>query len=609
MKKVALELGGKNPNIVFADADLEAALDNALTAVFLHSGQVCSAGARLLVQESIHDQFVDALVERADGSGWAGRSTRTPRPAAGEAAHRDKVEAYVAPASPRAPCCAAVAPPDDPALADGFYYLPTVLDGCHRTCRSSRTSRSGRSSPSRRSAPRTRRSRSPTTPSTAWPARCGPRTPGKGAPGRRPAPDGHGVDQRLPPVRPPGRVGRIQAVRHRSGARPAGLDEYRETKHVWHNIRPAGNAGSPGSGLRRWRGQRYDFVIVGGGSAGCALANRLSRRLRHQRPGPRGGPLRLPDRPVHPHAGRAADPDRQPALRLEVRVRPRAAHGRPAGLPRPRQGARRLEQHQRDDLPARQPARLRALGRRAGHGGVGLRPLPAVLQADGELPGRRRRLARRRRPAEARAGPATNPLFDAFFAAGRRPATRSPTTSTATARRGSRGSTATSTAAAGSPRPGPTCTRSWTERTSPCARSRLVTSVRFEGTRATGVEYLRGRPPTPPVDAGEVILCGGAINSPQLLQLSGVGNESLLRSTASRSSTTCPAWERTSRTTSRSTSSTPPSSRSPSLPASRGASGPRSPTSGCSSARASEPPTTSRAVVSRGATTTSTTRT
>ena len=52
VKKVALELGGKNPNIVFADADRAAALDNALTAVFLHSGQVCSAGARLIVPMS-----------------------------------------------------------------------------------------------------------------------------------------------------------------------------------------------------------------------------------------------------------------------------------------------------------------------------------------------------------------------------------------------------------------------------------------------------------------------------------------------------------------------------------------------------------------------------
>jgi urea carboxylase system permease len=62
VKKVALELGGKNPNIVFADADFETAVDMALTAVFLHSGQVCSAGARLLVEDSLHDRFVDEVV-------------------------------------------------------------------------------------------------------------------------------------------------------------------------------------------------------------------------------------------------------------------------------------------------------------------------------------------------------------------------------------------------------------------------------------------------------------------------------------------------------------------------------------------------------------------
>ncbi len=66
VKKIALELGGKNPNIVFADADRETALDMAMTAVFLHSGQVCSAGARLIVEESIHDDFVDELVRRAE---------------------------------------------------------------------------------------------------------------------------------------------------------------------------------------------------------------------------------------------------------------------------------------------------------------------------------------------------------------------------------------------------------------------------------------------------------------------------------------------------------------------------------------------------------------
>ncbi|GHH21594.1 hypothetical protein GCM10018780_69130 [Streptomyces lanatus] len=65
VKKVALELGGKNPNMVFADADFETAVDMALTAVFLHSGQVCSARAWLLVEDSLHDRFVDEVVRRA----------------------------------------------------------------------------------------------------------------------------------------------------------------------------------------------------------------------------------------------------------------------------------------------------------------------------------------------------------------------------------------------------------------------------------------------------------------------------------------------------------------------------------------------------------------
>ena len=113
----------------------------------------------------------------------------------------------------------------------------------------------------------------------------------------------------------------------------------------------------------------------------------------------------------------------------------------------------------------------------------------------------------------------------------------------------------------------------------------LATKVRFEGKRAVGVDYLRGgRLHAHASTAGEVILCGGAINTPQLLQLSGVGDPSTCSRSASTSCTTCPASARTSRTTSRSTSSTPPSSRSRSRPACAGAAGPASATSGCSTA-------------------------
>lgn len=133
VKKVALELGGKNPNIVFADADLDAALDNALTAVFLHSGQVCSAGARLVVEASIHDAFVDALTERAASIRLGGPDDPTAH--AGpliSSAHREKVAAYVAAGiAEGAVLRCGGSPPSEPALLQGWYYLPTILDGCH----------------------------------------------------------------------------------------------------------------------------------------------------------------------------------------------------------------------------------------------------------------------------------------------------------------------------------------------------------------------------------------------------------------------------------------------------------------------------------------------
>jgi aldehyde dehydrogenase (NAD+) len=67
LKRVSLELGGKSPNIVLADADLEAALRGALTGIFYNKGEVCAAGSRLLVEQRVHDEFVGKLVERAKG--------------------------------------------------------------------------------------------------------------------------------------------------------------------------------------------------------------------------------------------------------------------------------------------------------------------------------------------------------------------------------------------------------------------------------------------------------------------------------------------------------------------------------------------------------------
>src|ERR1022692_3940726 len=65
VKRVTLELGGKSPNIFFADADFEAAIDGALFGVFINQGEVCSAGSRILVQKSIYNKFVEAMAEKA----------------------------------------------------------------------------------------------------------------------------------------------------------------------------------------------------------------------------------------------------------------------------------------------------------------------------------------------------------------------------------------------------------------------------------------------------------------------------------------------------------------------------------------------------------------
>ncbi|PID53675.1 MAG: betaine-aldehyde dehydrogenase [Micrococcales bacterium] len=137
VKRVALELGGKNPNVVFADADLPAAIDNALTAIFLDSGQVCSAGARLVVQAEIHDHVVDALVERARnirlGGPFDDHAETGPLVSA---EHRDKVEQYVADAlADGATLRVGGARPEEDRLADGYYYPPTILDNCTRDMR------------------------------------------------------------------------------------------------------------------------------------------------------------------------------------------------------------------------------------------------------------------------------------------------------------------------------------------------------------------------------------------------------------------------------------------------------------------------------------------
>jgi betaine-aldehyde dehydrogenase len=132
VKKVALELGGKNPNIIFDDADLDLAVDYALNGVFFHAGQICSAGARVMVQDGIHDRFVEALRERMAnikvGNGFDQGPQMGPLISAD---HLAKVEGYVEIAKREGATLAlGGSRPDDPELSGGFFYLPTLFTDC-----------------------------------------------------------------------------------------------------------------------------------------------------------------------------------------------------------------------------------------------------------------------------------------------------------------------------------------------------------------------------------------------------------------------------------------------------------------------------------------------
>ena len=97
LTKVSLELGGKSPNVVFADADFETAVDYALFGIYMNAGQVCSAGSRLVLERSIAERFVEALVEKAKrirvGDGFDPQTEMGPLVSA---LQRERVERYIA---------------------------------------------------------------------------------------------------------------------------------------------------------------------------------------------------------------------------------------------------------------------------------------------------------------------------------------------------------------------------------------------------------------------------------------------------------------------------------------------------------------------------------
>ncbi|MEU5551042.1 aldehyde dehydrogenase family protein [Micromonospora sp. NPDC047793] len=126
---VALELGGKSPQVVFGDADLDRAVDAVVLGVFASCGQMCIAGSRLVVHESVYDEVLDRIAERV-------RGLRVGDPFDGDtdlgpqitSAQRDKTVQFIAETRAAGRLVAQAALPDDERLRDGFYVPPTVFD-------------------------------------------------------------------------------------------------------------------------------------------------------------------------------------------------------------------------------------------------------------------------------------------------------------------------------------------------------------------------------------------------------------------------------------------------------------------------------------------------
>ena len=128
LKRVTLELGGKSPNIVFADADFEKAIQGSANGIFWNQGEICSAGSRVFIQKDIYDDAVAALVDRARavrlGEGIDEATTMGPLVSREQ---QERVESYIAVGKGEGRLAVAGERPTDPRLAGGYFVPPTIF--------------------------------------------------------------------------------------------------------------------------------------------------------------------------------------------------------------------------------------------------------------------------------------------------------------------------------------------------------------------------------------------------------------------------------------------------------------------------------------------------
>lgn len=139
LKRVTLELGGKSPNLIFADADFEAAIDGTCAGIFANSGEICSAGSRVLVDKAIYDDAVTSMIEEAGnvklGSGLDPETTMGPLISS---EHLEIVMSYVGAGRDSAAVAYEGTVPSDPGLAGGYFVPPTIFTDVDNSARIAR---------------------------------------------------------------------------------------------------------------------------------------------------------------------------------------------------------------------------------------------------------------------------------------------------------------------------------------------------------------------------------------------------------------------------------------------------------------------------------------
>lgn len=136
-KKLSLELGGKNPNIIFADADFDEALEMALKASFRNQGQICLCGSRLFVEESIYEKFKDAFVERTKLLKVGNPKDDNDLGAVVSKSHMNNILSKIELAKEEGGkiLCGGNRLILEGELSEGYYIEPTIIEGLNHMCR------------------------------------------------------------------------------------------------------------------------------------------------------------------------------------------------------------------------------------------------------------------------------------------------------------------------------------------------------------------------------------------------------------------------------------------------------------------------------------------